>query len=354
MRIKIVLCTADNRYAQKLDYLFDKMYADKTEMNIFEDAHTMSEHIARYGADLALLGEELEGAGEIMSGLRCVCGMLVDKLYVSGDAGTARIAKYQRVDMIYKALLDIYSRGGRVKQISRTAVSDRKSKIYMFVSPCGGTGTTTIARAFARKCAYFEKVLYLDLGLMNCHRGGGEGKHGLDEIIMALKSRRNVLPLKLASAVSTDDDRVDTYAACISNPFGIFEMTREDIRQMFEGIVSMGNYQKVVVDVGNYITEKETELFRLADEIICVVGDTGMGKTKCMKFLELLGVVERKEGVKVMRKVALFKNRSGREGLPVWEEMGCRDAGWFPDMHIDDYEACIERIARSDAFDAMS
>lgn len=353
MWIKIVLCTTDNQYARKVDLLFDKEYADKAEINIFDNTQKMLDYVNKYGADLVLYGEELEKeARKIMLEMHCVCGFLVKQLYESNDSECIYIAKYQRIDRLYKAMLNAYSKGGHVREITEQEKSHIKTKIYMFVSPNGGTGTTTIAKAFARKCAALEKTLCLDLNLMNCDTQQEEGSHGFDDIIMALKSRRNVLPLKLASAVSTDKDKVDTYAAC-RNPFGMFEMTGEDISRLFAGIASTGNYQKVIVDVGNHITEKEIELFKLSDEIVCVVGNNPVSKVKLKRFLELIDIMEKKEEIKVLKKVKLFKNKSGRNDLSYWDDMGCRDAGWAPDVHMDDYEACISKIAQSDAFDNL-
>lgn len=352
MWIKVALCTIDIEYAQKLNFIFDKEYADKAEINIFDNIDTMLDYIKKYDTDLVLFGEEfVEEANDLVSGIHCICGFLVKQLYESTETAGIAIAKYQRSDNLYKSMLDAYSRGEHVKQISHNALADKKNKIYMFVSPNGGTGTTTIARAFAKKCALFEKVLYLDMSLINCNIDRGEN-HGFDEIIMALKSRRNILPIKLVSAVSTDKDKIDTYAAC-KNPIDILEITREDVRQLFEQIEGSAIYQKVIVDVGSYITGKEMELFKLADEIVCVVGNRSISRIKYRKFMEILDAFERSEGIKVMRKVTLFKNMSGRNGFTEWAEMGCRDAGWAPDVHIDDYEACIDKIAQSDAFDIL-
>ena len=92
----------------------------------------------------------------------------------------------------------------------------------------------------------------------------------MDDILVALKSRRDILPLKLESAVSEDRKGIYTYAPC-KDLRGLLDVTKEDIGRLVEGIRTLGEYGKIIFDVGNSLTWKEIELFQHSDEMICVV-----------------------------------------------------------------------------------
>lgn len=53
------------------------------------------------------------------------------------------ICKFQRVDLIYKQILSIYSENAG--NVSGLGISDDTCRVVAFTSPCGGTGSSTMA-----------------------------------------------------------------------------------------------------------------------------------------------------------------------------------------------------------------
>lgn len=359
MWIRLILCTKDMVYAERLSAFFEREYGDKIELSLFSGVEYLLENLESHSADFILFGEELEQEAELHAGeLPCMYAVLMKQMYETETDSVIRLAKYQRGDRLYKEILDAYSRGNKVKQIKTSEGKKEKAKVYVFLSANGGVGTTTIARAYARKCAMYEKVLYLDLGVLGLpwkQQEQAEGTaHGMDEILMALKSRRDILPIKLVSAVTDTTDKVYTYQPG-SNPLNLLELTEDNISRLLEGIKTLSEYRKIIIDTGTALTDKEVALYKQCDYMICVVDGNGdeTGKAKYNRLCEVLRILEQRDGIKLLRKMRIFKNKAVKNVETGWQSMEVREAGWAPRIDLDSYEAIEDRIMKSDAFDNM-
>jgi len=350
MWVKLLIYTKDTVYAKRLADYLDKEYGDKTEIKVISDI----EQVVLYSqdADVILADEQYES--EITEAVKkreigCLCIYLVEKNY-ENQSDIPTLFKYQRGDLLYKAILEIYSTHGNVR-VSQKHSSDSGCKVFAFLSPYGGVGTTTVAKAFAKKNAVYEKVLYLNLQPLNV-MWGEEKENGLDDIIMALKSRRSILPLKLQSAVEMNKDHVFCFAPS-KNPMDILELTAQDMENLIQGIRDLNIYQKVVLDIGTYFTEKEIELLKLADSIVCVVDNAEVNVAAYEKFVSLLQILQVREKCRLVKKVELFKNKvlGGTENG--FEQFGLKTGGWAPFVKMNANEDVIERIAQSDSFESL-
>ena len=357
MWIRLLLCTKDAVYTERLTAFFEKEYGDKLEISRFSNIEYLIESIEEHSADFILFGEEFEDeALSYANKLPCMWAVLMNQVYETENNSYVRIAKYQRADKLYKAILDAYSKGSKVKQFSSRAGGHEKAgaKVYIFLAAGGGVGTTTIARAYARKCAIREKVLYLNLEILGIPWSREDQDHGLDDIMMALKSRRDILSIKLESAVTDTPDKVYTYNAS-TNPWNLLELTEADIIRLIDGIRGLGEYSKIIFDVGTGLTERETALLKCADHLICVVedNDNTQDRVKFDRLCEVLRILEQKSGIKLLRKMRIFRNKAVRNTGADWSGSEIREAGWAPRIEQASYDAVENRIMQSDAFDHM-
>lgn len=351
--IRLLLCTKDNEYVRRLSSYYNKEYRDRIEVNSVIDMEQAIAYIRSNDIDVALFDsiyEEIMPQAVSDKKLACFCAVLADKIYESDD-GIKRIHKYQRADSLYKDILDSYASYGKVKVTHRT-VSGNECKIYTFISPKGGSGTTTVAKAYARKKATYEKVLYMNLQPITAKSVTEVKEAGMDDIVMALKSRRNVLGIKLQSAVSKGNDQVDFYETC-TNPMDLIELTKEDVEHLVKGIRELNLYQKVIFDIGDTITGREIELLKLADFNICVVdGEPGCVE-KFERLYTLLDMLGKREKTAFLRKTEIFKNKWVRGLETLYEDCAVVKSGWAPHISDKNFEGIIERIAHSDSFDNL-
>lgn len=353
MLIKAVYCTKDITYAKRLSNYFDKEYGNKIELNICSSIEESLNFVHQYHVDIALFEEDFEAeARKRIKDIPCTCVFMAEQIFESDSNEFGRISKFQRGDRIYRSIFELYSSGEKVKQISLNSGQKQNLKVYVFTSASGGIGTTTIARAYAKKCAAYEKVLYLDLGLFNLSEIVEGNVNGLNEILLALKSRRNILPFKLQSAAGSMTDRVFTYGAC-SNETDLLELNAEDMDNLMDGIMTLSEYQKVIIDIGASIFLKEVEFMKRADRIICIVDESDIGKQKYEKFCIFLEEIGKKEQLRLMKKMFVFRNKIRQDyNNDLWNETG-RVAGWAPYVSMNTYDSVIDRIAQSDSFSNM-
>lgn len=350
MMIKAIFCTNDTVYAKRLSGYFDEKYGNKIELDICGTVREALDFIHQYKMDAALFDDGLKD--EVLKEIKdipCVCALLTEQVYESDNEKIVSINKFQRGDRIYKDIIELYSSGEKVKHINLDRKQGSNQRIYVFTSAAGGSGTSTIAKAFAKRCAVYEKVLYLDLGLFNLSEVVEGNRNGLDEILLALKSRRNILPFKLQSAVSRTSDRVFTYGPC-SNEASLLELNGEDICRLTDGITALSEYEKIIVDIGSVVSLKEIEFMKKADYIIYIMDESDIGKKKFERFCRFMEEVGNKEQMHLNKKVLVFRNKVRQNNHNDLGNYNDRIAGWAPYASMDSYDAVVERIAQSDSF----
>lgn len=353
MWMRLLICTKDVIYAERLTSFFEREYGEKMEISFFSEVQFLKESEKCRNSDVVLFGEEFEkDAATVSRDMPWVWAVLAEQIYEEGNDDIVRIAKYQRADLLYKAILDFYSQGGRVRHFAHSNNNGNTCRVYGFLSAGGGVGTTTVARAYAAKCAPYEKVLYLDMGILSFEWNQEEAEHGMDEILVALKSRRDILPIKLMSTVSSTKEKVSVYAPC-RDSLHLLEVTGEDVVRLVNAIKGLGEYDKLIVDIGDHFSEWQFEMAKQANYLVYVAEDDDFGRKKYEKLCQIFQSLEQRDNVKLFRKMMIFRNKAVKKEQIEWGVQGIRECGWAPRIEGDSFEAVIERIMQSDAFDNM-
>ena len=349
MWIKALFCTQDSEYAQRLVSYFDSEYTNKYELNVCSSLDRALQLLN--GMDMLLVGKEFEQ--EVKRNIRliaCPIVIMTDHLYENTIDGTVQIEKYQHADAIYKQLLECYSNVANVKASRMATNITANQKIVVFTSANGGNGTSTVARAFAKKCSLYEKTLFLDLGMYNDLPLESGSQNGMDDIILALKSRRNILPLKLSSCVAKTSYGFFSYGSC-ANPMDMLELGVNDIKTLLKEISALSEYTKVVIDLGNSLTERDLAFFSSADTIVFVLDEREISNRKFQMFLTFMGALEKRENCKLLRKISVFKNMVSKDYNHENWSYDYQISGWAPFVsNTESEEEVVERIAASDSF----
>lgn len=350
MKIKAAVCTTDILYSERITHYFQAHYYDKFEWNVCTRKAYLKEFLEEHkDAELVLVGREMLDEAELEllkenSGKGWAC--LTDEIDESLPEEINQLEKYCRADKIYRDLLELYSRQANI-HYHNAAITNDKTEIYAFVSAAGGTGTSTVAAAMAHNYARFERVLYINLENI----GGSqlvfaeEGKKGMDEIMIALSSRRKALTLKIAGSVSRDKSGVYFFEEG-SNALDIMNLTQENIRELLETIRQMREYDKVILDVGNGLGVKELAAMMYASRIVVVTEDTEIAEKKLVKYIETLQMAEMQKQTDICSKMVLFYNKVFRQVQLPQQQCQIRIAGSFPQIENGNYEGIIRRLAQ--------
>lgn len=164
MKIKVALLDKDKGYLDRLTGVFNTKYADKLEVYSFTDEKNAIESVKEYRIDVLIAEEDFNID---KSEFKRNCGLA----YFTGTPGIElikdeiAICKYQRVDVIFKQILGVYS--DMAANVATISGENDKSSVVIFTSPCGGVGTSTVAAACAIAHANMGKRIFI-LWDMNC------------------------------------------------------------------------------------------------------------------------------------------------------------------------------------------
>ena len=213
MKIKVALLDKDKEYLDRLTGVFNIKYADKLEVYSFTDEKNAIESVKEYRIDVLIAEEDFNID---KSEFKRNCGLA----YFTGTPGIElikdeiAICKYQRVDVIFKQILGVYS--DMAANVATISGENDKSSVVIFTSPCGGVGTSTVAAACAIAHANMgKKVFYLNLE--QCGTTDvffqAEGNATMSDVIYSLKSRKANLLLKLESCIKQSQEGVSYFSS---------------------------------------------------------------------------------------------------------------------------------------------
>lgn len=351
MKMKLAICTTDQNYALRFINYFNTHYGDRTELSEFTSLQLLEEGIQQLKPDICLIGDEF--VDEIGSVIRKNSQIII--FIEEQDTDTKEfksIYKYQKAELTYKEILNVYADKKNGFKAFRKKDANIASS-YVFVSPSGGAGATTVALAYATKEAKEKKVLYLNLQKYSnadlILKGEGNGK--FDDVIFALKSKRGSLSLKLESLVHSSKDNVKFFVSC-DNPLDLAELTAEEVKRLLVELTTCGLYDQVIVDIDNNLGEIEIAVMEAADYIVLVEGGEESNQLKHKKYMVALETMESKKNIDVTEKMFLFYNRFSNKNsnaidnkLPV--------VGGIPRFEGVQMPAIVGRMAIMDCFDKL-
>lgn len=346
MKIRIAICTTDTQYEKRLTQYFQVHYYDKFVWNVFTQTEYLKEFLKNEGADIVLVDEEVKSQQETEKWEEkgdFIFAWLVEEL--KEDEKQEQILKYAKGDTIYRQLLELYSRKKSI-HFQNTAAVSGKTEICAFISPAGGVGTSTIACAAAIHAAALEKVLYLNLETISASAliFAEEGQKGFDELLFAMKSRRKALELKLVGTVRQDKSGV-CFFENTKNILDMLELTQGDLKELLSAIEQTKEYDKVFLDVGNGLGEKEVAAMMYANRLNLIVDDSENTRLKLDRYLDTLHLIEEKNQTDIASKIRIFYNKVMKQQTLPEQLADLRVSGAFPKIENGTYEGITGKIA---------
>ena len=161
MRIKLAILESDSNYLSRIVSVFNTKYADKFEVYSFTDVDIAMNSLTESRINLLLASDIFEINVDLLPS-RCAFAYLVNSHDIDNENGQRAICKFQKVDLIYKQILSIYSE--KAGSITGLKLGDDRSTMVLFTSPAGGVGSSIVAAAYAKYMAkQGKKTLYLNL-----------------------------------------------------------------------------------------------------------------------------------------------------------------------------------------------
>lgn len=352
MKIRLAILSRDIEYLNRISAVLSSKYTDQIETYSFTKKETALSELAASKIDILIADEEFDVDPDTLP-RRCGFAYILDTSDVNILNGQPAISKYQKPDLIYRQILNIFAE--RASEISGTVAGEGSARIISFSSPAGGAGTSTLAAACA---LYFSsqghRCLYLNLepfGSANLFFSG-EGQFDLSDIIFALKSRKTNFQLKLESCVRRSEAGVYFYAPP-KVALDILELSDEDIIHLLDTLKISGNYDELVLDAPFDMSERTRNIHRQAHTLVWVSDGSETANCKIQRAYQSLEICEENQDRPMTDRLYLAYNRySSKTGRRI-EEIPVKVLGGARRFENRTTEQIVAELSRLDIFSRL-
>lgn len=347
MKIKLAILEKDQSYLKRIVSVFNTKYSDKIEVYSFTDIEKAIASLDEVRIDVFVSTDAYEVDQKRLP-KRCGFAYLVDSSDVETVNEQRAICKFQKVDLIYKQILSIYSE--KAGSISGLKLDDESTKVVAFNSVSGGVGASSVAAAYAIYLATNGKrTLYLNLEKFGSSDVffSEEGQFSMSDIIFALKSKKANLALKLESCVRQDPKGVYFY----SQPkiaLDMLELSCDEVMRLISELKLTGSYDYIVVDSDFSIDADSRKMLNLAHVIVWVGDGSEISNSKIERAYTALSTLEKNSDSPLTSRIALIYNKfSNKTGKSIGD-IGIRSIGGAPRYEHATTAQVIEQLLKKD------
>lgn len=352
MKIKLAILERDQNYLTRIISVLNTKFADRFEVYSFTDPAMAMANLDSSRIDVLLASEFFDIDVKSLPN-RCGFAYLVDDAGVETYNGQMTIGKFQRIDLIYKQILSIYSDVS--SKVSGIQLGDDHCKVIAFSSVSGGAGASSMAAGFAvRKASQGKKVLYLNLEKFgsadNFFRG--EGHADMSDIIFSLKTKKANLSLKMESCIKQDARGVYFYSQS-KVALDMMELnTEEQIRLISESRMA-GNYDYIVVDVDFALTPDALSIYREAERVVWVGEGSEISNTKVFRAFSALQIMENGKDNTVLSRIVLVYNQFSNKTSKALEGIEINNVGGAPKYEHASTEEVMMQLSKLGMLDKI-
>lgn len=350
MKIKLALLEQDQGYLNKITMVFSTKYADKLEIYSFTNLEIALAALDSARIDVLVAGSTFEINADALP-RRCGFAYFVESADIEAYKGQRAICKFQKADLIYRQILSIYSEVAG--SVSGLKMGDDHCKVIAFTSPCGGTGTSSVAAAYAiRSAAGGQKTLYLNLEKFGSSDVffASEGQFDMSDIVFALKSKKTNLSMKLESCVKQDPRGVFFYSQS-KVALDMLELNAEDVLRLLAEAKISDSYSRIVLDMDFSIDKDSLAILRQANAVIWVGDGLETSNRKLLRAYEALKIKEQNEDAPITGRLALIYNKFSNKSSRAVESEEIKNIGGAPRYEHATTEQVVEQLGRMQMLD---
>ncbi|MBR6051630.1 MAG: chromosome partitioning protein ParA [Clostridia bacterium] len=352
MKIKLAILERDQSYLNRIVSVFSTKYSDKFEIYSFTNPEVALSTLDNAKIDVLVANDAFD-IDVTKLPKRCGFAYLVDSMDVETVNNQRAIAKFQKVDLIYKQILSIYSENAG--SVSGLKLGDDSAKIIAFESVSGGCGGSTMAAACALHfAAQGKKTLYLNLEKFGSSDSffSAEGQFDMSDIIFALKSKKANLALKLESCVKQDPRGVYFYSQS-KIALDMLELSTDDVMRLINELKLTGSYNAIVLDLDFSIEKDALKVLRQMHSIIWVGDGSDISNTKLYRAYNALSTMEQNADSPLTNRLLLIYNKFSNKTSKTLEEIGVKNIGGCPRFEHATTAMVLGQVAPKDMFDKI-
>ena len=293
MRIKLALLDQDNIYLERIVNLLSNKYPGEFQLYTYSEEQLAKKELEKIKVDVILVNE-IFNVDKTDIKQQCEFGYLVESNGIENIRGEKAICKYQNIEKIYSDIKDIFSDNDIA--LEKKESNGVKTKIFWFTSFSGGTGTTSIAVAMAKKIAEQHRVCYLDFE----YNGNpeiffdGEGNSTLSDVVFALKSNRNNTNLKIENSLKKSSSGV-YYFGKPNLILDFLEMNDEEKKELIDILCQYCQVEYIIIDLKFDFSKLNQIIWSIADRVVTVSDGSEIANDKFMRSYEAIYAMDSDE-----------------------------------------------------------
>lgn len=292
MKLKLLIATGDGDYAEHLSGVLSENHAETFEISVCSSEERMQHLITVNRYDVMLIEPGFNPI-DYINQIKLVLILWDDSIVDADCGGLSMIRKYQRISKIAGNILEYFS------EIS-AGPSDfgaGRAHITAVWSPCGGTGKTTIALAYAaRKVSEGKQVVYLNLeNFSSISAYFNENGKSISTVFERLESNVHMLFMGIRQI---DSGSGITYYCGPDNYDDMTVLTGDDIEVIINSCAT--GDEELVIDLSSQCDKGIQKVFDLADNIIIVSDSSSTSQIKLRQFINQNNIFQNIQGKSVL------------------------------------------------------
>lgn len=350
MKIKLAILEKDTSYLSRFVNVFSTKYSDKIEIYSFTDLEVALSSLNETKIDVFIASEMYEvSASDIPA--RCGFAYFVDSPDVESLNNQRAICKFQKIDLIYKQILSLYSENaGNSLDLK---IDDGSTKVIAFTAPGGGVGTSSMAASCALHFAtQGKKVLYLNLERFGSADSffTAEGQFDMSDVIFAVKSKKANLALKLESSVKIDPRGVHFFSESKS-AMDMLELKNEESMNLIKELKISGSYEYIILDVDFMVGKDMLNLYRESNALVWVGDGSEISNGKILRAYEVISTIEASTETPLTGKMKLIYNKFSNKTSTVLEGIALKNIAGVPRFEHATTQQVISHVSGMAMFD---
>ena len=313
MKIRLGLLDSNEQYTSRLMAYFNRQYSGQLDIYLFTTVSSFEEFSRSHKIDVLIAEPEIVPA-EFKAPRNVVFAFFSDSQDIESIRNIRAVCRYQKADLIFKEVVNLYS---ELNSDTTYRSGEGPGKIITFFGTAGGVGTTTAAVACAMTIAAGGKsVLFINLeqnGDLQYFLNG-EGTSTLSDVLYAVKSKRANLGLKLNSMV-----KKDTSGVCFFDSFAVMldslELGVKEVKNVISAMVSTGEYEYLVLDLGSNYDEIRGEIMSEAATCFLVGDGTPVSNIKTARFVKAMELKDASSHDRLLSHTNILYNKFGAKSV---------------------------------------
>lgn len=333
VKINIVIADPDEEYTEALERYIRVYFCERFQPFCISTMEYLNEYLVKMPAKvdvLLIVPDFLSGidADKVNTVVLLTEGRIPQE-YIRYK----NIKKYETAHKVIKKLIDIYAENN-LFEVHDTS-TDKHTRVIGVFSPGGGAGKSTISLAISLRCEQrglsvfylnFENIPSTPL-FFDCF-----SENNLSHILYFLKEKSKNLGLKIEGTSLENSCGGIHYFAPPDNPFEMDEITGEDIAELIKQIKVLGKYDTIVVDMSSVIDEKNMEIFKMCDRIVCINTPYAGSQVKTTQFFKIFNMTQNKELTGIRDKIIPVLNKYQDRGVDFYENEDKSEEIRIPEM----------------------